>query len=261
MGKITRALMKAAEERFEHLEKVSKIKEHDQFVIRKMKDSVIDARIIAYFDPKSIISEQYKSLMTNLLSGNKSRPEKVISITSSIHAEGKTITALNLAITMSRAIHKPKILLIDADLRKGKMTRYLGIKQETGLSEVLRGTANLKDVLFNIDIEQLTFMASGAVPPNPAELLASDAMKDLISEVRSMFDYVLIDTPPVIPVTDAVILGGMTEGTLMVVQAGRTQRGMVDRATELLNQAQTKIIGHVLTGIEYFVPEYIYRYL
>ena len=110
-------------------------------------------------------------------------------------------------------------------------------------------------------IDNLSFISCGAVPPNPAELLGSPKMKELINAMRSQYEFVVIDTPPVIPVTDPVIVGTQVEGMIMVVQAGRTQRGIVKRAMEMLEQGHTNLIGHVLTGIEYFVPQYIYRYL
>ena len=261
MGKITDALKKAAEERFHRIERVVKIKEHDHLVVKRMGDSKVDSRIISYFDPKSPITEQYKILRTNIFSLPKGKPTKTIALTSAIHSEGKSITALNLAITMAQVINKPKILLVDADMRRGKIAKYLGVKQSVGLSELLRGQAKLEDVLFNVDIENLTFMASGTVPHNPVELLSSENMKHLLADLKTRFDYVFIDTPPLISVTDPGILGAQVDGVIMVIQAGRTQRGIVRHAVELLHQAQAKLLGYVLTNIEYHLPEYIYRYL
>ena len=262
MGKVTDALKKATEERLQRIERITKIKEEDQIVIKKMGDSKIDSRIISYFDPKSPITEQYKILKTNMLSlHNKGKPTKIIVVTSSIHTEGKTVTALNLAVAMAQSVNKPKILLIDGDLRRGRLARYLGARQQVGLTELLRNQAKLEDVLFKVDLENLTFIAAGSIPHNPVELLASENMKVLLSDLKTKFDYIFIDTPPLISVTDPGILGSQADGVLMVVQAGRTQRGIVRHATELLNQAQAKLLGYVLTNIEYHLPEYIYRYL
>ena len=261
MGKITDALQKATRERIGRLQKVIKIQEQQQIVARKMKDSKVDARLIPYFDPKSIVSEQYKSLVTNLLSLNRGKPPHVMVITSSVASEGKSITALNLAITMSHAVQKPKILLIDADMRKGKIVQYLGVDEHRGLSEYLTNQAQLDEVMFNIDIEHLSFISCGSVASHPADILASSRMKDLLREMRTQYDYILIDTPPIIPVTDAAIIGALADGVILVIKAGETQRGIVSRASELLTQAHAKVIGHILTGIEYFVPNYIYRYL
>jgi len=262
MGKITRALQKATQESLLHMEKIVKIKEYEQMIVHKLETSNLDARLVSYFDPKAVISEQYKILTTNVLSLNKSKPPKTIAITSSIASEGKTVSALNLAVTMSHATHKPRIVLIDADLRKGQLLHYLGAPHRKGLSEFLQGEASLDEILFSLDdINHLSFIASGAVAANPVELLASAPMRELIASMRAKYDFVLIDTPPVIPVTDAVIIGSHVEGVLLVIKAGHTQRGMISRAVELLAQAHSNVIGHILTGVEYFIPEYIYRYL
>lgn len=261
MGKITNALRKAAEDRIERFDKIARIKEHEQLVIKKIGDSKVDERIVTYFDPKALITEQYKILRTNVLSAGKTKPIKVMVITSSLHSEGKTLTALNLAMAMAQSTQKPRVLLIDADLRRGRVAKYLGVDQKAGLADVLTDSLQPADALFNIDVENLTFVACGAVPPNPAELLSSDKMARFLTLMKSKFDHVLIDTPPVISVTDAGIVGAQTDGVIMVIQAGRTQRGIVRRATELLHQSHSKVLGHVLTSIEYHLPEYIYRYL
>jgi len=261
MGKITNALKKAAEDRIERFDKIARIKEHDQMVVKRIGNSKVDQRVITYFDPKALITEQYKILRTNVLSINKAKPPKVIVVTSSLHSEGKTLTALNLAMTIAQTEHKPRVLLIDADLRKGRIDKYLGIRQKIGLSEILQDQVKPADALFNIDVENLTFVASGSVPTNPAELLSSGRMSRFLSLMKTKFDHIIIDTPPVISVTDAGIIGAQSDGILMVIQAGRTQRGIVKRAVELLHQTHSKVLGHILTNIEYHLPEYIYRYL
>lgn len=261
MGKITSALKKAAEERLQRIEKIARIKEDTHHIIKKIGNSKIDSRLTTYFDPKALITEQYKVLRTNFLSLNKGKPPRVVVVTSALHSEGKTITALNLAIALAQTVSKPKILLIDADMRRGRVARYLGVEHPIGLTEFLSGKASLDEILFHIDLENLTFISSGNIPHNPSELLGSASMTALLNEVRQRFDYILIDTPPVISVTDSGILAAQTDGVVMVVQAGRTQRGIVDHAVELLEQAHAKLVGHVLTNIEYHLPEYIYRYL
>ena len=261
MGKITDALKKATNERVERFEKISKIKERDKLIIKKIDGSKVDPRIITYFDSKALITEQYKILRTNVLSSNKIKSPKILVVTSSLHSEGKTITSLNLAVTMAQSASKPKILLIDADLRRGRMEKYLGVEQDKGLTEILTGEIKPSEALFNIDLDNLAFIASGAVPENPVELLGSDVMKQFLNNMKVEFDHIIIDTPPIISVADSGIVGAISDGVLMVIQAGRTQRGIVKRATELLQQTHSKILGHVLTNIEYHLPEYIYRYL
>lgn len=261
MGKITDALKKAATQRVEHIDKVNRIKKRDAFIVKKMADSKVDPRIVCYFDSKAAISEQYKILRTNILSQDKKNPPKVIALTSSTHSEGKTITTLNLAIAIVQSKSTHKVLVIDADMRRGRVPKYLGVEHETGLSELLGGEVNLEDVMFNIDVPNISFIGPGKIPVQPVDLLDSKVMRDLIDTARGMFDLVLIDTPPIISVTDAGIVGSLTDGVLMVIQAGRTQRGIVRHAEELLYQSHAKILGHVLTNIQYHLPEYIYRYL
>ncbi|MCD4781961.1 MAG: CpsD/CapB family tyrosine-protein kinase [Candidatus Omnitrophica bacterium] len=261
MGKITDALKKAAEERIDRFDKITKIREREKLIIKKIGDSNVDPRIVTYFDSKALITEQYKILRTNLLANQKKKPVKVLVVTSSLHSEGKTITVLNLSMVLAQSTQKPKVLVIDGDIRRGRISKYLGVPQKVGLTEVLTGKKKISDVLFNIDVDNLTFISSGSVPENPAELLASNKMKRLIEDMKVEFDHVLIDTPPIISVTDSGIVGAISDGVLMVIQAGRTQRGIIKRAEELLHQSHSKVVGHVLTNIEYHLPEYIYRYL
>jgi len=262
MGKITNALKKAAEDRIERFDKISRIKEREQLVVKKTGNSRIDPRIVTYFDSKALITEQYKVLRTNILSSNKNKPLKTMVVTSAVHSEGKTITALNLAMVLAQSTKKPKVLLIDADLRRGRVLKYLGVKPRPGLAEILEEKTTSSDALFNLDMENLTFIAAGeSIPENPVELLESEKMRRFLSRMKTEFDYVLIDTPPVISVTDACPIGAQVDGVLMVIQAGRTQRGIVSRAEELLYQAHAKVFGHILTNIEYHLPEYLYRYV
>lgn len=261
MGKITEALRKAAEDRIERIDKIVRIREQKALVIKKIGDSRVDPRLVTYFDPKALITEQYKILRTNILSTNAKRPLKTLVITSSLHSEGKTVTALNLAMVIAQSTQKPKILVVDADMRRGRLAKYLGVDQQAGLTEILTDKADPSEALFHIDMENLAFIAAGSVAENPAELLGSDRMRQFLADMKTQFDFILIDTPPIIAVTDPGIVGALVDGILMTIQAGRTQRGVIRRATELLEQSQSKIIGHVLTNIEYHLPEYIYRYL
>jgi len=135
------------------------------------------------------------------------------------------------------------------------------VEHNVGLSDVLQGKATLEEAVFKIDVENLNFIASGPVPENPAELLDSQEMKNFLGDLKRQFDYIIIDTPPIIAVTDSGILGAQVDGVIMVIQAGRTQRGIIKRASELLHQCHAKVLGHVLTNIEYHLPQYIYRYL
>ena len=258
MGKFTEAIRKAAEKRIERVERKEEIK---PYVIRTVADSKVDPHIIAYFDPISPISEQYRIMRTNLQALDKQNPPRVIAITSSIHGEGKTVTSVNLAITFAHDLNKKSILLVDADLRRGTLTKDLGLKAEKGLADILIDGAKVEDSLLGIGIDNLHVLPAGNRQHNPAELLGSAKMKTLISELKRNYDYVFFDCPPVVPITDAVVLGAETDGALMIVQAGRTQRGVISHAQDLLRAAHVKVLGCCVTNIEYHIPEYIYRYL
>jgi capsular exopolysaccharide synthesis family protein len=262
MGKITEALKKAAQERLTRIEKLDQKEEVKyQFIAKKTADSKIDPRIVAFYEPASVVTEQYKTLRTNIQSIKSEKAIKAITITSATHSEGKTITAINLAISMAHDLNKKKILLVDADLRRAKISKYLGINSEPGLADLITNGSNIDDTLINIGIENLTILPAGKIPPNPAEILGSSKTKNLIAALRAKFDYVIFDTPPVIPVTDAGLLGAQTDGVIMVVKAGRTQKGVVSHGEGILKQAQAKLLGYILTNIQYHIPGYLYRYL
>lgn len=262
MGKITDALKRATQERLDRIEKLEKQAEQKyQFIARKTIKSNIDARIVGFHNPDSAIAEQYRTLRTNIQATNSKTKLKAITITSSVHKEGKTITAINLAISMAKDLGKKKILLVDADLRRRQISKYLGIKSELGLADLITNGAKIDDALLNVGVDNLTVLPAGKRPTNPSELLGSLKMKDLITALKEKYDYIIFDSPPIIPVTDAGLLSAQTDGAIMVIQAGRTQKGVAGHGESLLKQAQAKILGYILTNIQYHIPAYIYRYL
>jgi capsular exopolysaccharide synthesis family protein len=263
MGKITDALKKATEERMSRMEK---LEQHDEvkyhFIANKTIESKIDPKVVSFYEPMSPVAEQYRMLRTNLLAIDTKRPLKIIAVTSSIHNEGKSISAINLAISMAQDLNKKKILLIDADLRKSKINRYMGIDADTGLAQILNNGTSIDEVLINIKgIENLTILPAGKAPSNPAELLGSLKFRNMLSQLKEKYDYIILDTPPVIPVTDASLIGAQVDGVVMVIQAGRTQKGVIKHGESLLRQANAKLLGYIVTNIQYHVPAYIYRYL
>lgn len=259
MGKLTDALKKAAQER------LSRIERHPiagyRFIARKTADSKIEPHIVTFYEPDSAVSEQYRILRTNIQSVASEKPIKAIVVTSSVASEGKTVTAVNLAISMAQDLDNKSVLLIDADLRKGKVDRYLGLDTDKGLADILSNGLSLEEALLDIGISNLTIIPSGEYPKNPAELLGSLKMRNLLESLRQQFDYIIIDTPPVISLTDPGILGSMVDGVVMVVQAGRTQKSIISHSKELLRQARAKVLGYVLTNVQYHLPEYLYRYI
>lgn len=231
----------------------------EKIVIPKCS-SVIEKRVVAYYQPKGAIAEQYRTLRTNLQRLNKEHPVKVVAFTSAIHNEGKTTTTVNLAVAMTYEAHK-KILLVDCDLRKGTTHVLLGLQNTAGLSEYLSSEMGLDNVIRKTPIQNLDVILSGHVPSNPSELLDSQKMKEFLSWSKENYDFVIIDTPPVIALTDAAVLGEHCDGIIIVVQAGRTKREVIKQTELLLTQGGCAILGFVLTNVEYYIPSYYYKYV
>lgn len=257
MGKITEALKKVANERVAKIQKRPEV----QYIIRKLQNTAINEHIVSFHDPSSPIGEQYKILRTNIQNLRVTKNYKTFVMTSAINSEGKTVTSVNLAIAMAHDLNNKSVLLIDADMRKGTVAKYVGINRSPGLSEILKDEVGIDSVLVNPDIPNLTIMPSGKVPRNPAELLSSKKMESLLNTLKPRFDYIFIDSPPIMPLTDACILGPMVDGVILVVQAGRTQKDVVKHAESRLVQSRATIVGYVATNIEYHLPQYLYRYI
>lgn len=231
----------------------------EKFIVPNVT-SGIEKRVVTYYQPKGAIAEQYRTLRTNLQRLNKEHPVKVVAFTSAIHNEGKTTTAVNMAVAMTYEIHK-KILLVDGDLRKGTTHVLLGLENTVGISEYLFSEISLASVIRKTPVQNLDVILSGHVPPNPSELLDSPKMKEFLSWAKENYDFVLLDTPPVIALTDAAVLGEHCDGIVVVVQAGRTKREVVKQTELLLTQGGCSILGYVLTNVEYYIPSYYYKYV
>ncbi|MFH0731649.1 MAG: CpsD/CapB family tyrosine-protein kinase [Candidatus Omnitrophota bacterium] len=257
MGRITEALKKVSDERITRILKKPEI----QYVVKRVEDTKIDEHVVSFHDPTSPVGEQYKILRTNIQSLKSKRGYKKFLITSSVNSEGKTITSINLAIAMAQDLNNKSILLIDADMRKGRVAKYLGLDPAPGLSEVLEGKINEDSAFVTPGIDNLTIMVSGSVSNKPSELLGSKRMQTLLNSLESRFDYIFIDSPPVVPLTDACILAPMVDGAILVIQAARTQHGTIQHAQSRLHQAGAKILGIVMTNVEYHLPQYLYRYI
>ena len=191
------------------------------------------------------VVEAYKTIRTNLmylLSQSKSR---IFAISSSLPGEGKSSCSVNLAIAFSQL--GSKVLLIDADLRKPSVYRKLRLQNAKGLSSVLVGFCDLDDALIHVN-SNLDVLVSGPTPPNPSELVASDNMTKLLDMLKDKYDYVVIDTPPINVVSDAVLLAPKTEGVLMVVQDRKTTHDEFSKAVESLKFADVRLLGVVLNG-------------
>lgn len=232
-----------------------------EVVVDRTRERDIDPRIITFYDPESPVSEQYRILRTNIRALGAERPVRSIALTSSTHGEGKSITAINLAVSMANDHDGKKVVLADGDLRRANVHRYLGITAERGITDVITGKTNIREALVDSGIPGLAVLPAGGRVRNPSELLSAQAFRELAGYLRDNFDFVIFDAPPVIPVTDGGLIAAQCDGALVVVQAGRTQRGVVRHCSCLLRQAQARILGYIVTNIRYHIPAYIYRYL
>ena len=204
------------------------------------------------------IREAYKTLRTNVsfaLGGEEGC--KVIVVTSSLQGEGKSITAVNLA--MSYAMTDRKVLVIDCDLRRPKLARLMQLNAKSGLSDLLIHSKQKPEAIIPTGIENLDMILSGKIPPNPSELLGSSRMKDLLDELKESYDYIFLDSPPVNMVTDAVVLAPESDGILFLVRANQSERGALLHAVEQLEYAKIKILGFVLNGVDLEKTHYGYK--
>ncbi len=194
------------------------------------------------------VREAYKTLRTNTMFALADKDGcKTVIVTSSLQSEGKSITALNLAISF--ALAESRVLLIDCDLRRPKQARLLRKNTRAGLSNLLLQPELLPKAVLHTDVENLDIIISGDIPPNPSELLGSARMAALLDHLRADYDYIILDTPPVNMVTDAVVLSSRSDGVLFVVRSGQSERGSVLRAVEQLEYAQAKILGFALDDV------------
>ncbi|AKK30560.1 protein tyrosine kinase [Mycobacterium sp. EPa45] len=203
------------------------------------------AAAISFETERSESAEAYRKLRTNLQFLAIENPPRVITITSATPCEGKTTTAINLALVLAAAHYK--VALIEADMRRPFVRRYLGLTGEAGLSTVLSGATTLKESLQTTRYPGLTVLTAGAVPPNPSELLGSSRMNDLLSELRVQFDYVVLDTPPLLAVTDPAIVAANTDGVLILTRFGHTKRDQLTHAISSLHEVGAPILGAIFT--------------
>ncbi|MCM8812091.1 MAG: CpsD/CapB family tyrosine-protein kinase [Candidatus Omnitrophica bacterium] len=215
----------------------------------------INPHIIVAADPKSPIAEQYRIVRTNLQSMKPLTEARALLVTSSVHGEGKSVTSLNLALSLAQQ-EGLRVLLIDADLRASTIHQWLGFTPQKGLSNALSDSGVIDPYLVNVVESKLWVLPAGPVPSHPAELLDSANMKQIIETARKQYDIVLIDSPPVLPVADPGILSRMVDGTILVVRSGKTQRATVEKTKALLKQTKAKIIGCILTHAEFFTSNY-----
>jgi capsular exopolysaccharide synthesis family protein len=212
----------------------------------------LDRHLVAALAPTSLAAEQYRSLRTRLKRAESTRTLRTIAITSPNKGDGKSLTAANLALTMAQEFQQ-RVLLIDCDLRRPSVHRLFGLTDGPGLGDVLMSAAELDQALVALPEYHLTVLPAGLPPSRPAELLGSSAMRRILDTLRSRFDRILIDVPPVAPLADLHILAPMVDGLLMIVRAGITPKPAIERALAGLDAS--KVLGLVLNESGAGTPE------
>jgi capsular exopolysaccharide synthesis family protein len=216
-------------------------------------------RDLAVFkDPTSLAAEACRSIRTNMLFISAQKEFSLFSVTSPGPQEGKTTVAINLAVTMAQA--GGRILLIDTDLRKPRIHKSFGLKSDKGISNVLAGDLQLKDTIFKSEVPNLDILPCGATPPNPAELLHTERFRDILAQARRTYDRVILDSPPIAPVTDPAIIGSVTDGVVLVLRAGHTTREATQFARRQLTDAGARILGLVINQTDRKGSGYGYGY-
>ncbi|MFH1995411.1 MAG: CpsD/CapB family tyrosine-protein kinase, partial [Candidatus Omnitrophota bacterium] len=192
------------------------------YIVKEERSSEgIDGRAIVYLDPKSHIAEQFRIMRTNIRSLSPDRPLKSFVVTSALRGEGKTTTACNVSLAFSQE-HDIKTLLIDCDLRKPGVHKMFGISREPGLTDVVVNKIGLDAVLSKPVVGNLYALPAGTSMPNPSEILNSSGIRKVIADLKQRFDYIFFDCAPIVPVTDAGVLGAQLDGTILTVRAAST---------------------------------------
>lgn len=206
----------------------------------------------------SSLGEAYRNLRTALLLSRAGAPPQVMMFTSATAREGKTVTSVNTAVMLAQS--GARTLLIDADLRRPRCHRVLTVDNQLGLTEVLTGSRNLDEVIRRTEIEKFDFLGSGSAPPNPTELLGSGKMLQTLEALRGIYEYIIVDTSPVLPVSDPLVVAQLVDGVVIVANAVATPRQQVRTAVARIEYARGKILGIVLNRIKLHSPDYQYYY-
>jgi len=204
-------------------------------------------QIISKLNPRSPITEQYRTIRTNLQFSSIDEKVKTVLITSAGPEAGKSVTAANLAVV--HAQQGKKTLLIDADMRKPTVHYTFRTDNLTGLSNVLIGESSLEEAVQVTDVDELDVLTCGPVPPNPAELLGTNRMKEILEYAKVSYDFIIVDTPPSLAVTDANVLANMTDGSIVVIRSGETQFEEAERGVKIIQNQSAKFLGAVLNDI------------
>lgn len=215
--------------------------------------------LVSQARPQSQMAESYRALRTSVLLTSIGAPPKTILVTSALPQEGKSTTSINCAIVLAQK--ESRVLLIDADLRRPSIHKTLGLGPKMGLSDVLTGNATLQQVIMRSPVSPSLFiLPAGTPPPNPAELLSSSNMRDILAALREQYDHIVIDTPPTLSVTDAIVLSPSADAVILVIRSGQTTKQALRRSRELLMRVNARIAGVLLNAVDLRSPDYYYYY-
>ncbi|HQR35028.1 MAG TPA: CpsD/CapB family tyrosine-protein kinase [Blastocatellia bacterium] len=221
-------------------------KRQHEVPVQPIVSSKLHPRLILLTTPQAPECEQYRTLRTQLFHAAEKKKTQVVAVTSTLAGEGKTSTVINLGLAIAQS--EKRVLVIDGDLRRPNIAAYLGTRAKAGFGEALKGEGNPLDLLFTIEGHELYLLAVSRESANPTELLSSERLAEIVAELRQYFDFILIDSPPVLPFADARLLANHADAVILVVRAGMAQYETVEKAIEALPAG--KMLGVVLNGAE-----------
>ncbi len=225
----------------------------------RSSESADSLQLITFARPRSELAESYRALRTSIMLSSLGSPPKVILVTSALPQEGKTTTSINSAIVLAQ--RGGRVLLVDADLRRPGVHKALGLRNTSGLSTLLTGGDGSQNAILSTEIPNLFVLTAGPPPPQPAELLGSILMKDYLCRLRKEFDHIVIDTPPALSVTDAVLLSVEADSVLVVVRSGQTTKAALRRVRDLLSHVNARITGVIVNAFDlHSGSSYYYQY-
>ena len=229
-------------------------------IARPAPAGVVDEHIISFHHPRSGLTENFKQIRLVIQNMLPEGDNKLIMFTSSFRGEGKTTASLNFAAALAHDTSK-RVLMVDADLRQPMVHKLLGMKAHQGFGDLLISDAPIESVVVNTPVPGLSAVLCGEIPPNPAEVFGGERARQVFAEFKAKFDSVVVDTPPVLPVVDTIHMASFADGVVLIVEAAKTSRKKIQRAIQLLNNANASVMGFLLNkgqaGLsDYRTPRY-----